>query len=60
MSNTVTEPTNMKTIMQSFMKYEWLSSMRKAAKPDINSEYFYFVKSIDIRLFSILQPKSKP
>lgn len=40
------------------MKYEWLSIMRKAAKPDKNNEYFYFVKSIDISLFSILQPKS--
>lgn len=41
------------------MKNEWLSNMRKGAKPDINNKYFYFVKSTDISLFSILQPKNK-
>lgn len=33
--------------------------MRKGAKPDINNKYFYFVKSTDISLFSILQHKNK-
>lgn len=41
------------------MKYEWLPSMGKAAKPDTNNEYFYFVESIGISFFSILQPKCK-